>query len=238
MNGTTAYEVDLLGSFVLRRSGVRQELRPTAERLVAVLALSPRRTRSRSVLAGLLRPDAGEDQALRSLRSDLWRLHRSQSGLVEAAGDSLRLQPHVSVDLDALQDVLDRPLVAADPRLDRPLPAGSELLAAWDEEWVSAERERVRQLWNHGREVLARALLRERRYGAALEAVLRVVAQDPLRESAHRLVIQVHLAEGNVVAAARQYEACRELLDTELGLAPSPLMLDVVRGAVPSQRGP
>lgn len=94
----------------------------------------------------------------------------------------------------------------------------------------------VRQLWNHGREVLARALLRERRYGAALEAVLRVVAQDPLRESAHRLVIEVHLAEGNVVAAARQYEACRQLLDAEPGLAPSPLLVDVVRRAVPRQR--
>ena len=42
-----------------------------------------------------------------------------------------------------------------------------------------------------------------------------------MRESAHRLLIQVHLAEGNRAEAGRQYEIYRNLLATELGIEPS-----------------
>jgi DNA-binding SARP family transcriptional activator len=50
---------------------------------------------------------------------------------------------------------------------------------------------------------------------------LAATAAEPLRESAHRLLIQVHLAEGNVAEAVRQYELYRGLLATELGIEPS-----------------
>ena len=50
---------------------------------------------------------------------------------------------------------------------------------------------------------------------------MRVVELDPLRESGQRALISAHLAEGNVVEARRSYAACRRVLQTELGLAPS-----------------
>jgi DNA-binding SARP family transcriptional activator len=45
---------------------------------------------------------------------------------------------------------------------------------------------------------------------------------DDSRESAHRALIQVHLAEGNVSAARRAYERCRVVLVRDVGVEPSP----------------
>ena len=53
-------------------------------------------------------------------------------------------------------------------------------------------------------------------------------ALEPLRESAHRTVVCVHLAEGNVAEALRAYENFRTLLAHELGVRPSDHMRRLV----------
>jgi DNA-binding SARP family transcriptional activator len=50
------------------------------------------------------------------------------------------------------------------------------------------------------------------------------VAGEPLRESAHRCLIEAHLAQGNVAEAIRRYHAYRDLMLAELRLGPSPQM--------------
>ncbi|MQA86310.1 MAG: hypothetical protein GEV03_17165 [Streptosporangiales bacterium] len=66
------------------------------------------------------------------------------------------------------------------------------------------------------------------RLDTALQAGLAAVACEPLRESAHRQLARVHLAEGNPSEALRQYDLYRRLLRTELGLAPSPKFRQLV----------
>ena len=61
-----------------------------------------------------------------------------------------------------------------------------------------------------------------------MDAGLAAISGEPLRESAHRVLIEAHLAEGNASEALRQYETYRRLLDEELGLAPSPRMRALV----------
>jgi DNA-binding SARP family transcriptional activator len=56
------------------------------------------------------------------------------------------------------------------------------------------------------------------------------VAGEPLRESARSALIEAHLAERNVGAALREYEAFRQLLHDELGLEPSPDLRAHVEG--------
>jgi DNA-binding SARP family transcriptional activator len=63
---------------------------------------------------------------------------------------------------------------------------------------------------------------------AALAAGLAAVSCDPLRESAHRRLAQVHIAEGNFAEALRQYQTYRRLARTELGLPPSPQFRSLV----------
>jgi DNA-binding SARP family transcriptional activator len=66
------------------------------------------------------------------------------------------------------------------------------------------------------------------RFAEAVEAGLAAVDGEPLRESAHRALIAVYLAEGNPGEALRQYRFFRQLLDEQLGLEPSQLMADLV----------
>jgi DNA-binding SARP family transcriptional activator len=47
---------------------------------------------------------------------------------------------------------------------------------------------------------------------------------EPLRETAHRLMIEVHLREGNAYEALRTYHKFYDLVRRELGLTPSPQM--------------
>ena len=61
-------------------------------------------------------------------------------------------------------------------------------------------------------------------FGSAVQAGLAAVAGEPLRESAHRILIEAYLAEGNVAEAIRQYASYRHTLYDELGVEPSPAM--------------
>jgi DNA-binding SARP family transcriptional activator len=111
-----------------------------------------------------------------------------------------------------------------------------DLLPDWYEDWVVLERERIRQLRLHALETLGQRLIDQGRPAQAIEVGLAAVAADPLRESAHRVVISAHLAEGNHSEALRQYRAFERLLDEHLGIGPSERMLDLigsVRAAVP-----
>ena len=44
---------------------------------------------------------------------------------------------------------------------------------------------------------------------------------DPLRESVHRLIIGIHLRQGNVAAAHRAYQDSVDLFKREIGTEPS-----------------
>jgi DNA-binding SARP family transcriptional activator len=193
------------------------------QRLLAYLGLHKRA--SRTVVAGALWPDVTEERAHGSLRTALWRLRRARQPVVGSDGDTLFLADGVSVDVDAFTEVALRLVTSGHAPGDDPPPLGlldgGELLPGWDEEWILFERERLRQLRLHSLESLSALLARNGQYALALEAALMCVTIEPLRESAHRALAAVHLAENNVVEAIRRYEVFRRLLDEDLGLEPS-----------------
>ncbi len=215
-------QVELLRSFQLRHDGEGVTLPPGAQRLIAFLALH-RGTLQRVFVAGSLWIDSTQDAANANLRTALWRLRRVSYPLVSATATHLSLAPDVAVDL-RVQTALAKRIVAGRDGCDRDeleafLLAG-ELLPDWYDEWVIVERERFRQMRLHALEKLCDSLAREERYADAIEVGLAAVAGEPLRESAHRAVMRVHVAEGNRGEALRQYELCRRLL-AGLGLEPS-----------------
>jgi DNA-binding SARP family transcriptional activator len=67
------------------------------------------------------------------------------------------------------------------------------------------------------------------RLGEALIAALAATHSDPLRESARRLLVQVHLAQGNIGTAILCYREYRALLQKEFGVEPSPMMIALLR---------
>jgi DNA-binding SARP family transcriptional activator len=105
-----------------------------------------------------------------------------------------------------------------------------DLLPGWYDDWVLLERERLRQVRLHALEAVARRLADAGRYGDALQAAYAAMRAEPLRESAHRSMIRVHMEEGNVCEALRAYERFRVLLADELGVQPSEQMARLVGG--------
>ena len=61
-----------------------------------------------------------------------------------------------------------------------------------------------------------------------IDAGLVAVRAEPLRESAHRVLIKAHLAEGNHGEASRQYSSYRHLMLAELGVEPSPHLRELL----------
>ena len=220
----------LLGSFGLVCDGEPVGLPMSAQRVLAFVALHERPLQ-RPYVAGSLWLDSPEERAYASLRSALWRLHRHGHRLVEPEGHSLALGTGVEVDLRRSEADARRALDRTDDAaLELDASAfGADLLPDWYEDWVLIERERYRQLRLRALDALCERLTAADRLSDALDAGLAAVAGEPLRESAHRAVVRVHLAEGNVGEAIRQFRLCRRLLGEQLGIEPSERMQELIR---------
>ena len=234
MPAAPAPRITLLDGFSLRLDDVSfgpgvGELPRGVQRLVAHLCLTS--APARTAIAGQLWPDVPEEHAHGSLRSALWRLQKAAPGLVDTSGGGVALAPHVRVDVRELGDWARRALDTRVPVHELAVPdAGlrGDLLPGWYDDWVLLERERLRQLRMHTLEVVAGRLSAAGRHGEALQAAYAAVRAEPLRESAHRVVVAVHLAEGNVAEAVRAYDVFRDLIQGELGVPPSELMTGLV----------
>jgi len=211
--------VSLLGGFEALRNWRPVPIPMSGQRLLAYLALRGGAL-PRMHVAGTLWLDAPEARAAASLRSALWRLRQAGLPLVDATASHLRLAARVRVDVQDLSERAEEVLrLPRDPAAHlRALASHGELLPGWYEDWVVMERERLRQLQLRALETLATALLAAGKPGDALEAALAAAADEPLRESAHRLVIKAHLVEGNFAEAVRQYRLFRSLIRDEPGL--------------------
>jgi DNA-binding SARP family transcriptional activator len=203
----------------------------SAQRLLAFVALHDRPVQ-RPYVAGSLWLDSPEQRAYANLRSALWRLHRCGLRLVESFGQRLALDPDVVVDLREAEVLAHRALDGSTADVfDVDVSIfSSDLLPDWYDEWIVLERERYRQLRLRALDTLCERLTRAGRLDAALEVGLAAVAGEPLRESSHRALIRVHLADGNVAEAIRQYRLCRRLLREQLDLEPSDQMAELLRG--------
>ena len=216
--------MQLLGGFRATDGAHRPLDLPTSTwRLVAFLALAGRAV-GRSQAAGSLWMDKPEPRAQANLRSCLWRVRQGAPGLVTCGANHLRIADRVSVDVWDLARFA-RHLADRDREVDlAEVDYGwfaDDLLPDWYDDFVEIEREQLRQLRLHSLEALAARLQRAGATHRALDTALSAVAASPLRESAHRLVITLHLDEGNVSEALRQYERLAGLLRSQLGIRPS-----------------
>lgn len=233
-----APRIQLFGSFSLTVDGSRVRLALGAQRLLAVLALRERVSRAR--VAAMLWPEATQAQSQANVRKVFWRLRAAVPGhaLVTEDGRALQLVPGVDSDVGALVCAAHQRLapqadgsgaladvvgsVAGGAALEELVhPEAVDLLPDWGDPWLDDDRERLRQLRLHLLEELAARLTDQGEYGLALEVALCALRTDVLRESAHRAVIRVHRAEGNVQEARRAFAACSAVLTREIGVGPS-----------------
>jgi DNA-binding SARP family transcriptional activator len=243
--------LDVLGEFRLQAHAGQVAVRRGQQRLLAFLAVS-RRPVPRSTLSQRLWDPVDERRGSSALRSNLWRLPRpTGDALVTTSATHVALSDTVVVDLwqreqlakrltDADQDAAgptdEQGTTGPEPPVDqhdRPVPDAhalwtDDLLPEWADDWLMVERESYRQVRLHALEHLSHRLLAYGQHSRALTAALAAVQADPLRESAHRAAIAVHLAEGNSAEALREFHGYRRLLARELGLPPSPAIREQV----------
>ena len=154
---------------------------------------------------------------------------------MNAGGAQLRLAPLVHVDQrQALADgqaITSSGTITAD-LLERHaeiiIALSQELLPDWTDDWLLLERERWDQVRLHALETMAQRLMSLEKFLPALDAALRAVSIEPIRESAHRTLIEIHLAEGNSACAVKHYQRYRGLLHRELGVTPSRRMTRLI----------
>jgi DNA-binding SARP family transcriptional activator len=210
----TEVRLSLAGAFELSRDGRAIDVALPAQRVLAFLALNERPV-ERGHLASVLWLDSNIEHAAGSLRSALWRIRQQDPSLVDISQRTLRLAADVRVDAREMVGWARRVCDSTRPLEERDIHetfAAGELLASWDDDWVRLERERLRQLRLHAIEILSHRLASVGSYVDALEVALVAMRSEPLRESAHRAVISVHLAEGNTSEALRHFRTYRDLL--------------------------
>lgn len=222
--------LSLIGEFALRHNGQPVDVAPSAQRLICFLAVQRHPVR-RAFVSGTLWCDYPEAKASASLRSAIWRVP-SPGGCVIVCATSTQvwLNPDVEVDLHS---AVRRALDIIDERVDgaelvlvaRELCAlDDDVLVGWYDDWLIVERERFRQLRLHALDRVGERLLAAGRFSDALQVGLVAVAAEALRESAHRLIVRTHLAEGNIAEAVQQYRSYAVVLADEIGARPSPAM--------------
>jgi DNA-binding SARP family transcriptional activator len=222
----------LFGGPYVMLNGGRVEVPDGSKRLLVFVALGTGRV-DRRFAAGSLWPIGNDDRAAGNLRSALWRLRCAGIDLVESDKHSLRLRPGTVVDVSLVCDwairLVDGSATQADMCVANWRTDAMELLPGWYDDWVIFERERIRQQLLHAMEILSRRLAAAGRCAEAVETAISAVSADPLRESAHRVLIEAYLAEGNLAEGRRAYDRYRAIVRRELGFEPGRELTSLIR---------
>ena len=88
------------------------------------------------------------------------------------------------------------------------------------EDWLVIQRERYRRLAVRGLTTLSQWHEAQHNFRAALDALERALAFDPLQEDLQRACLRLHYLAGDRAGAIRRYENLRQLLDEEMGVPP------------------
>jgi DNA-binding SARP family transcriptional activator len=192
-----------------------------AESLLAYLLLHRDAPQPRQRLAFVLWPDSTEQQAQTNLRKVLHNLRRAlpdADDWLDVRPRTLRWRAEAPLWLDVEQ--FQRAIIEGRLEEAVDLYAGELLEGRYDER-LSDERERLAGLYLDVLDRLARQREDERQWADAIRLAERLVAQDPLREESHRLLIRLCHAAGDRARALRAYHVCASTLERELGVQPS-----------------
>jgi len=241
-------EARLLGAFQIRVDG-RPVPRWAGQRGTSVLRFllaRPRHRCARDELLAEFWPDVDPatarnrlQVAVSGLRRALQEVTRLQ--VIEYADGGYRINPELLVEVDV--ERLEGALSAA-RRAERSAAPGAALAAYREavelyrgdfaadapfEQWALLPRERLRLSYLDVLDRMSRIELRDGRLEDCISTGLRMVAADPCREDAHRLLMRCYAEQGRTYQALRQYEFCCRMLRATLDAAPAPETVEAYR---------
>src|SRR2546425_947514 len=223
----------LLGGFQARLAAGQALVLPTkkGQALLAYLALRPGKAYARDGLAALLWGDTADKQARKSPRQAMYVLRRAlpetQPPSLLLEGETIALDP-AAVEVDAA--VFERLVVEGTPEaLERAVTVyhgdlleGIGVNEAPFAEWLTSERERLRELALQG---FANLLAHQSKAGQtqrAIQTAVRLLAIDASQEVVHRALMRLYARQGRRGAALKQYQVSVAALQRELQTEPEP----------------
>lgn len=214
--------------------------------LLAYLVIHRELPHPRQHLAFLFWPNVSEKRARANLRKALYELRKllpNLDDIVQIEDHFLQWRNSTDPDFSArgaeksgkTVTVLDVELFAANlmvaeqaiqPEVARvaleeavSLYVGDLLPACYDD-WVLLERERLRQRHINALEQLI-TILEQHEVASALTYAQRLLHYDSLHESTYRILMRLHVLNGDRATALHIYHTCVTLLQQELGVEPS-----------------
>lgn len=225
------FRLTLLGGFEIASAKGEPVALPTrkAHALVAYLASPLGRRHSRDELATLLWDDSDIDQARLNFRQCLFQIRRALGDVADRVllrrGETVALNAGaVEVDVATFERLVKEATPAALQRAAA-LYRGDLLsdlggMEAPFEEWLLAERGRLRE---QALDAMTRLLAHQRQQGnveAAIQSAVALLTLDPLQEGVHRALMRLYAEAGRHATALKQYQICVDVLARELGTEP------------------
>jgi predicted ATPase/DNA-binding SARP family transcriptional activator len=221
--------------------------------LLALLATDAERPYRRDELAGLLWPDSPEEAARASLRQAIAILRdclndpQSPQPCLTVSRESIQWNSSADADVDV--NTFNR-LLQACARHPHRRPKDCKPCARWRsealrlyrgdllqgfflpdsdvfEDWVITRREYLRRQATTASHALAEYHERRGEYGLAEEIVRRHLELELWDEESHRQLMRLLYLSDKRSQALAQYEQCRQVLSTELGVEPEPATISL-----------
>lgn len=234
---TAVLEIRLFGGMAIRRGDapISGFVSNKAPALLAYLAVTGR-THQRDVLAALLWGEMTDADAKNNLRQMLTNLRKlvdphliitretvGWNTAVPHTLDVAQFEHHLHTARGADQFTRIAALQQASILYQGDFLAGFYVRDAPEfEEWLLAQRARYRELMLHTLHTLAEHHLGRGEYSQAIDSATHLLTLEPWREEAHRQLMMAQLRSGQRSAALSQYKLCRQLLNDELRVEPSP----------------
>jgi DNA-binding SARP family transcriptional activator len=224
--GSPRIEIDAVSIQIVRRKSLA---------LLAYLAVTGDAQR-RDTLATLFWPHSPQNKARGALRRELSALnHDLGPGWLTADRETAAIGDHANLflDVEQFQSLLAgaESNQSVDAELELLTKAAdlyrSDFLSGFTlpdcvefDDWQFYQTESYRQSLASALERLCHLLSQQGDVNAAIPFQRRRLALDPLHEPGHRKLMRLYARVGQRAAALRQYEACRRILEHEIGVPP------------------
>jgi predicted ATPase/DNA-binding SARP family transcriptional activator/DNA-binding CsgD family transcriptional regulator len=202
-----------------------------AANLVKVLALAAGNRLHREQVMYTLWPELGISAASNNLRQTVHTARRTLdptmgSRYLASRNESLVLCPESSlwVDVEAFEETARTARRSRDPAVHRAaldLYSGELLPTDRYEEWAEEPRRRLQETYLSLLLGLAQLHQEFADYDSAIEALRRVVSEEPTREDSHVGLMRLYALAGNNGEALAQYGRLEETLSRALGTEPA-----------------
>jgi DNA-binding SARP family transcriptional activator len=216
--------------------------------LFAYLLLHRGQQHHREILAGIIWENTSQTQSKNYLRKTIWQLQSALNELdpslskraLQVTDEWIGIRPDAGIELDVAQfeDAFAQtqgiPAIEIEPSSMQAIADAVQLyqgnlLEGWYQDWCLFERERLQQIYFVMLDKLMDCCEAHQQWERGLMYGSLILRHDIARERTHRRMMRLYYLAQDRTAALRQFDRCREALQTELGVAPSRRTLSLYR---------